>query len=57
MTASEVAINELAGTIISEFLGKLRLSIAISIASVPFPHPMQYLVPIKLEKFCSNNFK
>ena len=42
VTASEEAINELQGTMISLPLGKSNDLIAISRASVPFPTPTQY---------------
>ena len=42
------------GTIISAFLGKSKLSKAISSASVPFATPRQYLLLLNFANFSSN---
>ena len=54
VTASDVDINELDGTITSLFFFRFKLSNDISIASVPFATPRQYFELTYCENFFSN---
>ena len=54
-TANAVAINVFDGIITSSFCFMFKALKTISIASVPFAHPMVYLLFVKLEKLFSNS--
>ena len=56
ITENKVEHQVIAGKIISEFLGKFKLSIARIRASVPFAQPTPYFTPQYFAKLTSKSF-